>query len=276
MPSSAPWAPRAPRRAGGAALAGFYFGHRTTEVLDFFSPPGPLLAEAAGALHQASAALGATVEPAITSPDFQRFIVHRGTESCVVDLVIDRAPTVDQLKPTRSGIRIDTLREMAANKRCTVLGRAELKDLVDLKMLLDFGIEHGRARRRRAQGRRRRPGDAGVAAARPRDRSEAALPGGLDPRELDTFRRELATRLETLAFDRARRRASDYEAAKGAVKRGASLDARRGQRPRSCERQELALSTTLEHFPEGASRKTRNALQPASTGRACNRHCPRS
>jgi hypothetical protein len=77
---------------GGAALAGFYFGHRETEDLDFFGRPGLDLQEISRALLAASEACGAQVEAVQTFPDFRRWLARRGEESCIVDLVIDRAP----------------------------------------------------------------------------------------------------------------------------------------------------------------------------------------
>ena len=64
---------------GGAALAGFYFGHRETEDLDFFGPPGLDLQEAARTLEVACAACAASLEPVQTFPDFRR---HGNTTLC--------------------------------------------------------------------------------------------------------------------------------------------------------------------------------------------------
>jgi predicted nucleotidyltransferase component of viral defense system len=79
---------------GGAALAGFYLGHRTTEDLDLFSPPGLDLDEAERAVVAAALERGATIERLRTYPDFHRRIARRGVEQCIIDLVIDRAPRV--------------------------------------------------------------------------------------------------------------------------------------------------------------------------------------
>jgi hypothetical protein len=57
-----------------------------------------------------------------------------------VDLIIDRAPMIDEEKQVRSGVRVDTLREIAANKLCALIGRADIKDPVDLRALLAYGI----------------------------------------------------------------------------------------------------------------------------------------
>ncbi len=124
---------------GGAALAGFYFGHRETEDLDFFSAPGADLDAADRALSAAARASNAEDRIERSSPDFRRHLIRRGTESTLVDLVIDRAPMVEPAKREIDGIRVDTLREIAANKICTLVGRNETKDLHDLRALLQQG-----------------------------------------------------------------------------------------------------------------------------------------
>ncbi len=43
----------------------------------------------------------------------------------MIDVVVDRAPQVNALKASLDGIRVDTLREILANKRSTVVRRSE-------------------------------------------------------------------------------------------------------------------------------------------------------
>ncbi len=52
---------------------------------------------------------------------------------------MDRAPQLDVEKVSFDGIRVDTLREMIANKLTTLLSRTELKDVVDLYFLEQAG-----------------------------------------------------------------------------------------------------------------------------------------
>ncbi len=156
---------------GGGALAGFYFGHRSTEDLDFFGPPGVDLADAARSLQEAAAACGASLKA-----------IQTGT------------------------VRVDTLREIAANKICTLLSRAEIKDLVDLEQLLGHGqdLEHALADAVKK--------DAGVDPAtlawlleQVSIGPESALPGGVDPKRIVAFRDDLTRRLRALAFASAKR-----------------------------------------------------------------------
>jgi predicted nucleotidyltransferase component of viral defense system len=191
---------------GGAALAGFYFGHRETEDLDLFGPPGLDLLGVARTLHDAASACGASVRALETHPDFRRVLAARGDERCIVDVVVDRAPMLEPAKASFGSVRVDTLREIAANKVCTLVGRAEIKDLVDLERILDAGVDLERA----------------VQDATTKDASvdpatlawlldqitigpQAALPGGVDPTRVARFREDLVRRLRALAFERAGR-----------------------------------------------------------------------
>lgn len=45
---------------------------------------------------------------------------------------------IDPEKTAFGAVRVDTLREIAANKICTLLSRSEIKDLVDLRALVDL------------------------------------------------------------------------------------------------------------------------------------------
>jgi hypothetical protein len=98
-------------------------------------------------------------------------------------------------------LRIDTAREIAANKICSVLGRAQIKDLVDLKFLLASGIDLSSAL---ADAARKDAGVDPATLAWVLDQitisPDARLPGDTDPRVLDEFRRELVKILQRLAF----------------------------------------------------------------------------
>jgi hypothetical protein len=154
----------------------------------------------------AADACGATVEAIRSFPEFRRLVVTRGNETTVVDLVIDRAPSIDPTKVTFGDVRVDTLREIAANKLCTLVGRSEIKDLVDFERLLAFGIDL----------------ESVVADATLKDRGadsatvswvldqvrigpSARLPGGADPVHLETFRLDLVKKLRALAMREVRR-----------------------------------------------------------------------
>ncbi len=186
---------------GGSALAGFYLGHRRSDDLDLFSPPGVDLEEAVRALTGGALACGATLTARQTDPDFRRFLARRGSEQCLVDLVIDRAPAVTREKAQFGTIRVDTTREILANKICALIGRSEVKDLVDLQALLaagedlDQGFRDAEMKQAGAD-----PATLSWILDQLRIGPAAPLPGGVDSASLETFRRELVTRLRRMAF----------------------------------------------------------------------------
>jgi predicted nucleotidyltransferase component of viral defense system len=124
---------------GGAALAGYYIGHRFTDDLDLFSPPVESMELAVQRLRRAASAIGGTVEAIQDAPDFRRFAVQRAADVTLVDLVIDRAPQLVVDKVVFGAVRIDPEREIAANKITALLGRTAPRDLVDLFALFDRG-----------------------------------------------------------------------------------------------------------------------------------------
>jgi hypothetical protein len=129
---------------GGAALAGFHLGHRETHDLDLFTLAGPLTG-GVDTLRELAREIGAGCEETRTAPEFRRFLLSRGDESVVVDLVVERAPQLVGDKPRVGSIRVDPPEEILANKLCTLLGRAEIRDLVDVRALEESGLSLERA-----------------------------------------------------------------------------------------------------------------------------------
>lgn len=119
------------RLTGGAALAGFHLAHRATDDIDLFaSVPSDLLTQVRH-LDATATAIGATMLRLQTSPNFVRSLLRRGESSCEIDLAVDSTVTVAAAE-SQHGIRLDPLREIAANKVTTLLSRTEVRDLVDL------------------------------------------------------------------------------------------------------------------------------------------------
>jgi hypothetical protein len=191
---------------GGGALAGFYFGHRDTEDLDLFAAPGLDLAEPARALDDAAAACGAAATPMQVYADFRRAMVRRGDEECIVDLVIDRAPMIDSEKASFGAIRVDTLREIAANKICTLMSRSEIKDVVDLEALVEAGADlEGALTDAQKKEAGADPATLAWILSELSIGAEAILPGGIAPARLLAFRDALVPRLRAIAFARTQR-----------------------------------------------------------------------
>lgn len=125
--------------SGGAALVGFYFGHRTTHDLDLFTLENEI-ENGFRLVNEVAKELNATVESIQTSPDFRRLLVRRNDEAIVVDLVREYVFQIQTEKPIINGIRVDSPEEILANKLCALLSRSEIRDLVDVRELENAGF----------------------------------------------------------------------------------------------------------------------------------------
>lgn len=186
---------------GGAALAGFYLAHRTTRDLDLFAPPEVSMADGVEALHAACAQVGAVATALRQHGDFRRFAVARGAEQTLVDLVVDRAPQLPAEKPRFGAVRVDSLRDIAANKLCALLDRVEARDLVDLRLLLEHGPSLEELLRD-AQSKHAGADPATLAWVLGTWRlpPTAPLPEGSTLAEVESFRESLITALARLAL----------------------------------------------------------------------------
>jgi len=121
------------------------------------------------------------------------------------DLVVDRAPSIVPEKRRIGSIRVDPLREIAANKICTLLGRTEAKDLLDIQALIQHGIDLRQAVNDAHQK------DGGVSAATLAFLMEdhrawsAAIAAGELADALAALRSDLARQFRAIAFEQARK-----------------------------------------------------------------------
>lgn len=125
---------------GGAALVGFYLGHRETNDLDLFTLENEI-ENGYATVKGVAAALGASVESIQTSPDFRRLLVKREGDAIVVDLIREYVYQIDREKQEIGGISIDSPDEILANKLCALLSRSELRDLIDVRELEKRGFQ---------------------------------------------------------------------------------------------------------------------------------------
>jgi len=185
---------------GGAALVGFYLHHRQTLDLDLFTIEDHL-EDGEAALFDAAADVGAAVERLRTSTNFRRFLARRGNESVVVDVVRDLAPQIEVDKPVHGGIRMDSPREIMANKLCTLLSRGELRDLVDVRALEQAGHkveEHIALAARKDAGLT--PAQLAWVLSQLEIGEDASPPGGVSAEELREYLDDLARRLSEAAY----------------------------------------------------------------------------
>jgi len=128
---------------GGAALSAFYLHHRQSNDLDFFVVNNDELDELERRMEQLGAERGWSVEEVRRFPGFRRFIVRDGSDETIVDMVYEPVAQIVPLpdKPIHAGLRVDALEDLVANKLCALLGRGDVKDLIDLYFLDRAGVD---------------------------------------------------------------------------------------------------------------------------------------
>jgi hypothetical protein len=185
---------------GGAALAAYHLGHRTTDDLDLFTATANL-DEGVSVLRSVADEIGASIQALRTSPDSRRFLLRLGAEGVVVDLVHDRAPQIHPEKLDRDGILVDPPAEILANKLCTPLPRGESRDLVDVLYLERSGlrVEDALVPASTKDGGLT-PGQLAWVLSQITVGSDARIPAGITPDELRSFLEDLVSRLTRLAY----------------------------------------------------------------------------
>ncbi len=124
---------------GGTALSAFYLQHRYSEDLDLFTLDSDAFDRVPLYVADTTAKLTASVASLQTAPQFRRYKLSRKGESVIVDFVREVVPQISEEKNRFDGIMVDTLDDIAANKVCTVVSRAEIKDYIDLYFLARAG-----------------------------------------------------------------------------------------------------------------------------------------
>lgn len=186
-------------------MAGFYLGHRETFDLDLFTLMD-VIEEGASAVAATAREIGAGLEAIQTSPDFRRYVLTLEPEAIVIDLIRERVVQIVPEKPMIGNISIDPPEEILANKLCALLGRSEIRDLVDVRALEISGYSLESALAAAASK------DSGLTPAQLSwVLSQITLsddlvpPGGISVEELRLFLKGLITRLSRLAFPQNRK-----------------------------------------------------------------------
>jgi hypothetical protein len=129
---------------GGGAIVGFYLPHRNTKDLDLFWRGQLRLEGSPDRCAELLSAAGMRIELVQTSTNFVRWRVSLGEQNTIVDLVADPGPSVYEPKLEQVGgrsIQIDSLEEILVNKLVAVLSRFEIRDLADIQVLLERGLD---------------------------------------------------------------------------------------------------------------------------------------
>lgn len=134
--------------SGGAALAGFHTAHRETRDLDLFWQRSRELGDAVKTVSRRLEDAGFEVAALDTRASFSRLNVRDATATVTVDLVADPVPLAEAPRPVTVGgatFLVDTPHQILVNKLCALLNRSELRDIEDIKALLDAGGDLSRA-----------------------------------------------------------------------------------------------------------------------------------
>jgi hypothetical protein len=185
---------------GGGALAGYHLGHRETHDLDLFTT-ADAIEDGSAAVAEAAREMGAAIESIQTSPDFRRYVLTLGPEAIAIDLIRERVAQIVRDKPIFGIVSVDPPEEILANKLCTLLSRAEVRDLIDVRALELSGYSVESALPAAASK------DAGLTPAQLSwVLSQITLgddlipPGGISVQELREYLEGLVGRLSRLAF----------------------------------------------------------------------------
>ena len=129
---------------GGGALAGIHLKHRTTKDLDLFWHGQSQLGMLPLEIRDRLTAAGLEVTVLQSGSTFYQLRVNDGQGVCIVDLVAESVPPTEAPRRVAIGdvsITVDTPQEILVNKLCALLGRAEIRDLIDVQSLLQSGAD---------------------------------------------------------------------------------------------------------------------------------------
>ena len=129
---------------GGGALAGVYLGHRTTRDLDLFWRERAALGRTVADAQALLRADGLGVVVLRTSPLFAELRVSDPSDVCVVDLVAEPGSALEPPRPATidgTEIYVDSMHEILVAKLTALLGRTEIRNLVDVQALLAAGMD---------------------------------------------------------------------------------------------------------------------------------------
>jgi len=115
---------------GGTALARFYFNHRLSDDLDFFTPTDDLKAMA-NDLRLRLADAGYVIEVSTLEVYFARFFIVQENFKLKVEFAKE-FNLFDPLVRTNKAIFINSLEDIGANKIMAFEDRATVKDVIDL------------------------------------------------------------------------------------------------------------------------------------------------
>lgn len=128
------------RLVGGTGLS-LLLGHRQSDDLDLFCGLGEDVEPVVRAVEASAKDRGAEPARVRTAPSFVRLEIAASTAAAPlrVDVAADASPRLAD-ETLVGPIRVESLRDQRANKIVALLGRSELRDLVDLYFIERAGL----------------------------------------------------------------------------------------------------------------------------------------
>lgn len=134
--------------SGGGALVAVHLEHRETRDLDLFFRDRDQLGDIGALVRDRLRDSGFDVTELRRSPQFQQLRVSQGQDGCVVDLVAEPIGAMEEPLEARVGgssVWVATAYEILVDKLCTLLSRSEIRDLEDVRVLVERGGDLERA-----------------------------------------------------------------------------------------------------------------------------------
>jgi len=121
---------------GGTALAEFYFGHRLSYDLDFFTGSDGLVQPVSYQLEKMSEKHRLIIRAVRRFASYVEFLVTYKDEEIKVDLALDSPFRFQPAITCDPGFRVNNFSDLCVDKLLAYYGRAEPRDAVDLYFIL--------------------------------------------------------------------------------------------------------------------------------------------
>ncbi|MEW6680850.1 MAG: nucleotidyl transferase AbiEii/AbiGii toxin family protein [bacterium] len=127
---------------GGTALALFYLKHRKSNDLDFFASADEIIIPFSHRLEEILKEDGMVIQRQRALHSFVELLVNLGNESTIIHLALDTPFRFEEVKefPHYPGLKVDSLVDIASNKLLCLFGRANLRDFIDIYLLIRKGL----------------------------------------------------------------------------------------------------------------------------------------
>jgi len=121
---------------GGTALAEFYLGHRLSFDVDLFTGEQELILPVSYQMETLATQRGFQVSVTRRFATFVELLLSQKGESLRVDLALDSPFRFESPVLAETGTRVNSFRDLKADKLLAYYGRAEPRDAVDLYFIL--------------------------------------------------------------------------------------------------------------------------------------------